>query len=160
MFTSYHKIISTNKFIQSVLLNKIKCRLNLYFVFIIILLVIRLIAVIPMAIDFSTGDDLIVPTYETLVWLISEILPVLVMMFSFISFGSSSNDNVEQFDESISVRITTSINESAETHVLNKTPSSYFINEESDSVSEHEAHKENEDKKEKLVLGYSFSDCK
>ena len=99
-----------------ILYSKIKWKLSFYYIFMIVLLIVRLIAVIPMSIDFVTENDLIVPSYETLIWMISEILPAIIMMFSFINFGCSSNDDIETLDERISIFVPSRRGESLETY--------------------------------------------
>ena len=118
----------------------------------IILLIIRLIAVIPMYVDFMTGGDLIVPAYETLVWLISEILPILVMMFSFINFGSSSKDDIESLEERSSIFMPSTYNNSVDVYTYMREASNYNTNKDSQSESENS--------KEKEILRFSFSEWK
>ena len=118
----------------------------------IILLVIRLIAVIPMYIDFISEETLIVPAYETLIWLISEILPALVLMFSFINFGSSSKDDIESLDDRSTLLIQSDYNNSVDTYIFMKQDSKYKEFVDSDFNSE--------DSKEQEVMRYSFSNWK
>ena len=118
----------------------------------IILLVIRLIAVIPMYIDFISEETLIVPAYETLIWLISEILPALVLMFSFINFGSSSKDDIESLDDRSTLLIQSDYNNSVDNYIFMKQDSKYKEFVDSDFNSE--------DSKEQEVMRYSFSNWK
>ena len=118
----------------------------------IILLVIRLIAVIPMYIDFIYEETLIVSAYETLIWLISEILPALVLMFSFINFGSSSKDDIESLDDRSTLLIQSAYNNSVDTYIYMKQDSKYKEFVDSYFNSEHS--------KEQEVMRYSFSNWK
>ena len=65
----------------------------------IALLIIRLLGVIPLAIDYHKPNDMIIPSFETLIFWFTEFFPVLMLMFSFITFGSSSNDDIESIEE-------------------------------------------------------------
>ena len=118
----------------------------------IILLVIRLIAVIPMYIDFISEETLIVPAYETFIWLISEILPALVLMFSFINFGSSSKDDIESLDDRSTLLIQSDYNNSVDNYIFMKQDSKYKEFVDSDFNSE--------DSKEQEIMRYSFSNWK
>ena len=118
----------------------------------IILLIIRLFTVFPMYFDLITNGEMIVSSYQTLVWLITEILPVLVMVFSLINFGSSSNDDIEGLDGQSTTHIHSVYNNSIDSYIDIKQVSGINIYENSESISENS--------KEKEILSYSFADCK
>ena len=78
---------------------KIKWKLNFFFIITIVLLFVRLFGVIPLIIDYHRDDDVIIPSVETIIFWFTEFFPIVVLMFSFITFGSSSKDNIESIEE-------------------------------------------------------------
>ena len=80
----------------------IKNKLNFYFVFIILLLTLRLIFIIPIIIEYFEDIELIKSSLHTTILLFLEILPILLLMLSFVVFGSSSNDRIESTKERLS----------------------------------------------------------
>ena len=129
------------------LYKKIKLRLNMFYIFIIILLFARLVSSIPMAIEYHLDDYIVVPSFNTLMCLTTELLPVLVMMFSFIKFGSSSNDEIENMDEFAEQFYDTNDNISYESNVFGNDNKIFLINEHSDICSNIDtSQKDKEDK--------------
>ena len=84
------------------LYNKIKVKLNIYFVFIISLLIARLVVTFPIIIQYYHNADIMVPLLHMLILCLTEVLPVVLLMFSFVTFGSSTNDDLEATDKRIS----------------------------------------------------------
>ena len=94
-----YKFNKTLKAMYPILFSKIKCKLNFFFIFIILLLLIRFGALIPIGIMYQRDSELVIPVIYTIIFGITEIFPVLLLMFSFIYFGTSSRDKIEDLSE-------------------------------------------------------------
>ena len=133
-----------------ILYNKIKLKLNFYYILMISLLIIRLLSGTILYIELITDGDMILSSYEILTWLITEILPVIVMIFSLVNFGSSSNDDIEDFEERSTILAQSFYNNSIDSYIdIQKVGSINFENSQSFS----------ENSKEQEIVKYSFSDC-
>lgn len=108
------------------LFDKIKRKLLFFFGFIITILLVRIGVSIPIFIEYHRDVELVVPALYTIILCVTEILPVMVLMFSFIMFGSSSNDDLETMDTRLSEY---SRSESMSVHeTFRATSATYLIN--------------------------------